>query len=488
MHYTIILSPKGQYLLTLIDHANKLVPYGIIRQTLRIGNVASMINAMTRVVLAKMSMASLTNWIGLTQTTDDGMNLMQHIISTVLHWDMRELKSKAAKIEKDKQPPTQQQLDALQAYAEMPRGENERLRNVSEKGERPLPLEIFTHASVGAELTEHQHKQALEYLASKLAIRDREKIIEVLCHSQPDHLTQSVRDLVAAYEPIIRSVHDAVDLSDTVNDFEHFLKDLLQIGKLSKDNHAAVPTVGDFVQLLKKHQSSCHKFLHQCAKNGKEVTKWFHDWAREAASHFRRSEAEPGAGDLSTDLVNIISDLHDPQRQEYIPILDAHAQYLSKLHKASAIRLAAVVESPVTERSPLKVKAHFFQNFTSSHPTSRNTSPTRDQASKSSHEADAGPGAYLARWQALLDDTPLTPANANGPVRHGRTLDHFVEDSRAVDDGNEVESPKQGIKHAATGELGLQKEQQVQRPDVRAVEEALLPAFRALLATKGCNW
>lgn len=77
MHYALILSPKGQYLLTLIDHANKLVPYAIMRQTLKIGNVASMISAMMRVVLAKMSMATVTNWIGWTKTADEGMNLMQ---------------------------------------------------------------------------------------------------------------------------------------------------------------------------------------------------------------------------------------------------------------------------------------------------------------------------------------------------------------------------------------------------------------------------
>jgi hypothetical protein len=36
-----------------------------------------MINAMMKVVLAKMSVASITNWIGWTQMADEGMNLMQ---------------------------------------------------------------------------------------------------------------------------------------------------------------------------------------------------------------------------------------------------------------------------------------------------------------------------------------------------------------------------------------------------------------------------
>ncbi len=81
MHYALILSPKGQFLLTLIDHANKLVPYTIIKQTLKIGNVASMMSAMMKVVLAKMSVASVTNWMGWTNTADEGMNLLQQYVS-----------------------------------------------------------------------------------------------------------------------------------------------------------------------------------------------------------------------------------------------------------------------------------------------------------------------------------------------------------------------------------------------------------------------
>lgn len=77
MHYALILSPKGQYLLKLVGNVNRLVPYVVIRQTLRIGNVATMISAMMKVVLAKMSVSTITNWIGLTSGEDQGMNLMQ---------------------------------------------------------------------------------------------------------------------------------------------------------------------------------------------------------------------------------------------------------------------------------------------------------------------------------------------------------------------------------------------------------------------------
>jgi hypothetical protein len=77
MHYALILSPKGQYLLKLVGNVNRLVPYVVIRQTLKIGNVATMISAMMKVVLAKMSVSTITNWMGLTSGEDQGMNLMQ---------------------------------------------------------------------------------------------------------------------------------------------------------------------------------------------------------------------------------------------------------------------------------------------------------------------------------------------------------------------------------------------------------------------------
>lgn len=77
MHYTLVLSPEGPSILRMIDGVHRMIPYTVMRQTLKIGNVASMISAMVRVILAKVSMASVTNWIGLSSGADEGMNLLQ---------------------------------------------------------------------------------------------------------------------------------------------------------------------------------------------------------------------------------------------------------------------------------------------------------------------------------------------------------------------------------------------------------------------------
>lgn len=77
LHHILVLSSEGQYLVKLIQNVQNLVPYTMVRQTLRIGNAATMLNGMIRIFLAKMSVGAVTNWFGLTKDADDGMNLMQ---------------------------------------------------------------------------------------------------------------------------------------------------------------------------------------------------------------------------------------------------------------------------------------------------------------------------------------------------------------------------------------------------------------------------
>ena len=83
--------------------------------------------------------------------------------------------------------------------------------------------------------------------------------------------------MVDTYEPVIRHIHNAVNLSDSMGDLQSFVSDMIKVAKVrppTKKEEAGVPTVGDFVQLLKKHQYSLHKFLHQLCKNGMDLCKW----------------------------------------------------------------------------------------------------------------------------------------------------------------------------------------------------------------------
>ncbi|KKY19920.1 putative succinate dehydrogenase flavoprotein subunit [Phaeomoniella chlamydospora] len=482
MHYTLILSPKGQYLLKLMDNANKLVPYLVIRQTLKIGNVASMISAMVRVVLTKMSVTSLTNWMGLTQSKDEGMNLLQHIISTVLNWDIKDLESRAGKLERERAQLGKDQLQALKDYTTKPREDQEKIRKQS-------------------------REQALEYLNIQLSIRDRKQIIQTLCHSSPDHLTQAVRDLVAAYEPVIRRMHEAVDLSGTVSDFEQFLRDIIKLAKVQTTNKdgkdAVVPTVGDFAQLLRKHQKSSHRFIHQCCKNGPELVSWYLEWAKKAATEFKqksptttRNQHETAAGDLTEPLNKLFSSLSPDQQSRILPILDAHTSFLDQVHASSHARLVSVLQSRPSKHPSISKLLTSTSTSSSVPPSPPPTDlPTASSASAQPSptfkipssptpliSSDPGPGAYLTRWQDLLDNTPITASTQQGKVDKASSPEVVNRSTRDVD-GEQLVKMEEG---PAKGE-GVDVQEGKER-DVEFVVKCLGEGFRKLIAERSCDW
>ncbi|KAI9871604.1 MAG: hypothetical protein M1823_008399, partial [Watsoniomyces obsoletus] len=145
------------------------------------------------------------------------------------------LESRASKLEKERAKLGQDQLKVLKDYAARPRGEQERIRRHSQKESISIVSAILQETDLEWQLADTHHTLALEYVSTALSIRDRKEIINVLCHSSPDYLTQSIRQLVDAYEPVIRHLHNAVNLSGTIGDFEYFIKDMIKLAKISTD-------------------------------------------------------------------------------------------------------------------------------------------------------------------------------------------------------------------------------------------------------------
>lgn len=88
LHHVCVMSPDGPYIIKLAENVHKLAPYSLIRQTLRVGNAATMVHAMMRLLLAKMSVGGITNYIGLTKNADDGMNLLQRYEDSEFFWNV----------------------------------------------------------------------------------------------------------------------------------------------------------------------------------------------------------------------------------------------------------------------------------------------------------------------------------------------------------------------------------------------------------------
>ncbi len=458
------------------------------------------------------------------------------IISTVLNWDIKDLENRASKLERERAKLGKEQLQLLKVYTTRSQEEQDRIRHDSQTRSVSIVTAILqeSNSSTTAELTELHHKQALEYLSIQLSIRDRKKLIECLCKATPDHLTISVREVVDAYEPVIRKLHKAVDLSSTVSDFEYFLKDLLKLAKVQTDKSSGVtivPTVGDFVQLLRKHQRSCHVFIHQCCKNDTELTGWYLDWAKRSASHFRRKPADDpndpgatttekgGAGNMTPALEEIFSSLPQETRRCILPILDSHSTYLETMHAQSAARLARVLKSPPSKNPAI---AKIFSSAARSRPASRSSSPSppiSSQASKSSPalsddstifnqtsspttpevSSSPGPGSFLARWQALLEATPITPLTQSGPVKSASSPE-VVQSSATDVDGSplvhfgakEARGEKIHVdklnKHENNDKTDLAHQARQRQKQLKVVIDAMHEQFRALLAERACYW
>lgn len=290
---------------------------------------------------------------------------------------------------------------------------------------------IFEDASL-PDLTPEHHSQAADYFAIQLSIRDREEIISIFCKSNPDILTQVVREGVDAYEPIIRQIHNAVDLGAGMTDLENFMTDFVKLCRYAKVNKkngngsapVEPPSVEDFLDLLNKHVNSSHRFLHQICKNGEELAGHYRIYLKEILKEFRISpESTPpqtpggptekkqdkppaidaatlsktAAGAMTQPLNDLVAALPASDRTAALKTLDAYAAYLAALHVFSDRRMKSALA---------------LDNATT-----------------------LGPGAYLQRWRDLLNRTPITPETAKGPVRSGKS--DSVRDGAMVDVGGE---------------------------------------------------
>lgn len=326
----------------------------------------------------------------------------------------------------------------------MGREEHEKCRMMSEAKNEPIVVTVMDEYE-GDALSEEQIPQALEYLSIHVSLRDRKQITGILCSKQPDLLTQAVQEGVAAYDPVIRALHNAVDLSGTIGDLQLFIDDLLKFAPSSKAT--TPPSVDDMARLLRKHQHAAHKFLHQVCKNGPELSKWYAEYAKNAAAKFRVDENKEnhntgGAGILTSGLDSAVSSLSDKQRAEVITECDAHYEYLRRF-TASATPSMKVKKSEASK------------------PSTREGTPQQDTRA---------PVKFLARWQEYINQTSISPATLEEPIRYGGDAD-VVAAGRGATKIARVEAAKNEVKETA--------------PNCAKTIEYLAGKFREMLRDSG---
>ncbi|OAA70125.1 hypothetical protein LEL_09941 [Akanthomyces lecanii RCEF 1005] len=455
LHHVFVETPDGPYLIKLIDNVHRLVPYAMIKQTLRIGNAATMINGLMHLLLAKLSVTGLTNWVGLTANEDDGMNLLQNIISLVLSRDASEFKKILQRIERmspDSTTPTEAMLKALRAHVNSnDRATEEALRKKSLENPGSIVVAILNaqDPELVKELGKTQHLLCLEYYSALLSVRDRTAITAALCRQPPDLFTGAIREAVAAYNPIIRAVHERVDLGDHLQDLQVFITDFIRVSTPAPGGPGV--TVDDYVRLLSDKKHLLHRFLHAVASSCPDITNDLCAWSNASIAKFRQTSAADGAANADENkastmdkaLNQLVSTLGD-ECQAVLSAVDAHAGYLANMQGVSDVHLDHIASRTAA---------------------GKNKDGHDDKAQTS------GPGIYLARWQNLLDETVITTAKKYGSIRHGSDVRHHATKGKTGLAGHNLSTIEK--KKDNSGILVA--------PDVSAVVNALEKPFHELM-------
>ncbi|KAG9101637.1 hypothetical protein FRC06_002760 [Ceratobasidium sp. 370] len=424
MHYLFAVNPAGPTLVTLIKRVHTLLPYGLIRQTLRISNAATLLSAVLRIFLQHAP--SMRGWFN----GKRGQNLLQTIISSILGGDETRILKRIQEMDASDSAGTPEQIAAIENYVQnATRGEKLAIREQSTIQARSIITVILSLAKVPLPKSEAVHTNLLNRLSLSLAARDRVRLVSVLCDNDgtdDDHLAALVRAVGKAFDPIIRGVHSATDFAGAISDIQSFLDAIIAVA----EDHTAGPD--QYLKLCEEHQKNLHKFLHALAKGAPEIKEaylaWYKDCMRvyaRPAGAYAPPAADTGlnevdsAGALTPEISRLFGALSETDRTAVLAEIDEYASWLGVLASKSSKRTSQLLDP---------------------------SSPTKP---------DVGPGLYLATWEDMIASTGVTPAEMNGPVRYGTT--DSVQMASQKDDGERGEdlSPRLFV---GTGERGPRME------------------------------
>ncbi|GAW26323.1 putative px domain-containing protein [Rosellinia necatrix] len=355
-------------------------------------------------------------------------------------------------------------MSAIDWHLAADRNQHDSVRKKSIRQQKSIIIAIFEtkNPQLLESLTDRQHTACLDYYAAQLAIRDREQIVGVMCRSSPDLTTAIVLEVLGALDPMIRVVHKNVDLRKHLSAIESFLTDFIKTTKPKmRDNSSELRLIAvkDFVELLHRNRHLLYTYLHDFCSGCPDLRDTWRDWMKNAIKAFRQKSKDPGMGAIpvATELgVTNLSDteqgLQDafnklPNQRQAIVLerVNAHSKYLMALQKLSREKMQQIIDE-------MHGKGH------------------------SDVEKISGPGIYAARWQALLDETLITPFIPRGPLRSGKDIKHL----RAARRPDAQSAPNTAEMSAAI--LAQDEPTGPVPPDVSAVTEALGPQFKRIVA------
>ncbi|KAF8913922.1 hypothetical protein CPB84DRAFT_1757921 [Gymnopilus junonius] len=163
--------------------------------------------------------------------------------------------------------------------------------------------------------------RVLTHLYSRL--KDREQLIELIFEGFTSDL---LKDIITIFYAPLAQVYRAASIADSLNDLQNFVNDLIktveQVEELSQDDPHK--TVQDFISLIQRHEQSFYNFVHKVHSKGEGLFDGLMHWIELFLTVIRE-----GLGDSIS--LEFILPHKGQERAEILNEVDKVAQYHYKL-------------------------------------------------------------------------------------------------------------------------------------------------------------
>ncbi|KAK7540711.1 uncharacterized protein J3D65DRAFT_616264 [Phyllosticta citribraziliensis] len=275
IYHLFLAEDNSPDLFAQLKRIHSMVPYGVLKNVIRIANPAAVMSGVLDLFLAQPfgARSLLQRIFGM--AINDGISNVQKAIDSLA----------ATKIKDETL------VDKIKAYTEADEDVKEIIRQEAQDDQVDILVVIFRCNYFGAELSEEQiattfnafvawnnavenvdkeMRQGAELFAHlkqllKLCLRQRDKKMMLQIIEEPTTL-QLFRDLFTIfYEPLVR-VYKSANVYSSITDFAIFVDDIIRtVSAAQRADISADPnqTVQAFIDLCARHEDNLYKFIHE---------------------------------------------------------------------------------------------------------------------------------------------------------------------------------------------------------------------------------
>jgi len=311
IYHLFLAEDNSPELFAQAKRIHSLVPYGVLKNVIRIANPAAVMSGVLDLFLAQPfgARSLLQRIFGM--AINDGVNSVQKTIDTL---GSTRIKDNVL-------------CDKIKAYVQADEGVKEAIRQEAARDNVDVVVTILRSEFFQPELSSQQVEKVFNaYVAwnnavenvekemrsgaelfahlkqyLKLCLRQRDKLMMLQIIEEPTTL-QLFRDLFTIfYEPLVR-VYKSANVYNSITDFAMFADDTIKtIEACQRQEISADPnqTVQAFIDLCARHEDNFYKFVHEVHKHDNGLFDQLMGWLEGILDFLRHGPGSGGKLDMN---------------------------------------------------------------------------------------------------------------------------------------------------------------------------------------------